>query len=319
MTSLLKRSAVAGALLLALVLPAAVEAASPAAPRAKAVAPSPAPPPAARKPAARDAVAFDTLGGNLPSVVLAKDRPYLVVSDIYVPQGKQVGIGAGVVLLFKNFTSLHVMGALSARGSKEKPVVFTSVNDTAYNPASTVAPAPFDWNGIYIHEDGIGSELAFCTVLYSVEGIVAKTRFIRLDPCLLLHNGRANLTIEGEERKVTDQPYYYSLAVNDPSLKGVPLAVLRDPRAPLRNSLRYSGLGVAASGLVVGIVYASRYGASLGRFRSLSSTDTANLLDNSGAAWGRARATKNGDLAGMLVFLGLTALGAAGLGWSFTF
>ena len=186
-------------------------------------------------------IGYDTIAGDLPGVVVAKTKPYLVVSDIYVPQGKTVIMEAGAVFLFKSFTGLHVSGMLLAHGTKDKPVVFTSENDKEYNRASAIDPAPFDWNGIYMHEDAIGSQLSFCAVLYSVDGLSSLTKFIRLSPCLFLHNGRASLTIAGVPYTVTDQPYEYALSANDPSLRGVPVAILKDPNAFSRNVLRYSG------------------------------------------------------------------------------
>lgn len=265
------------------------------------------------------APAFDTLAGNLPAMLLSNDRPYLVTADVYVPQGKRVSIGPGVVLLFRNFTGLHVMGVLSAVGNKEHPVIFTSVNDKQYHPTSTLDAAPFDWNGIYLHEDAVGSELSNCSVLYSVEGINASTRFFRLDPCVLLHNGNANLTIEGVARKVGSEPCTYSLAVNDPSLKGVPAQILRDPLAPKRAVFRYMGLGLAAGGGVMAIVFAARLSGSSHTFSQLSSTGDANLFDHTSSDWEKARKERNANTAATLIGLTLTAVGAVGLAWSFTF
>ncbi len=262
---------------------------------------------------------FDTIAGDLPGVVVSKSKPFLVAGDIYVPQGKTVIIEAGAVFLFKNFTGLHVSGTLLARGLKDKPIVFTSENDKDYNRGSSVDPAPFDWNGIYIHEDGIGSQLAYCAVMYAVEGVTSLTKFIRLNPCLFLHNGRANCTIEGKQQPVTDQPFEYALLASDPSLKGIPIAVLKDPQRTSRTILRYSGMAAAAAGCVMGIIWASNYSASSRAFNEMSGIDKGNLAGNSSATWNAARLDKNRDLAAMLTGWGVAMMGAVGIGWSFTF
>ena len=269
---------------------------------------------------AKDSLAgFDTLAGDLPGVVVAKTKPYLVAGDIYVPQGKTVIIEAGAVFLFKNFTGLHVSGVLLARGLKDKPVVFTSENDREYNRSSSVDPAPFDWNGIYIHEDGVGSQLAYCAVMYAVEGLTSQTKFIRLNPCLFLHNGRANCTIEGKIQTVTDQPFEYALLVSDPSLKGIPITVLKDPQKTSRTVIRLSGSAAGALGVIMGIVWGSKLSASSATFSNMSRTEPDNLAHNSGAAWDIARMNKNRDFANLITGCVVAVIGTIGIGWSFTF
>ena len=262
---------------------------------------------------------FDTIAGDLPGVVVAKTKPYLVVSDIYVPQGKTVIMEAGAVFLFKSFTGLHVSGTLLAHGTKDKPVVFTSENDKEYNHASAIDPAPFDWNGIYLHEDAIGSQLSYCAVLYSVDGLSSLTKFIRLSPCLFLHNGRASLTIEGVLYAVTDQPYEYALSANDPSLRGVPVAILKDPNASSRTILRYSGAAISLTGFIMGIVFSSKLSTASHEFDAISGKERTNLAGNSSASWIETRNIKNKDLATLVAGLSVLIIGGIGIGWSFTF
>jgi hypothetical protein len=262
---------------------------------------------------------LDTIAGDLPGVVTAKSVPYLVVSDIYVPQGKTVIIEAGAIFLFKNFTGLHVSGALLARGAKDKPIVFTSENDKEYNKMSGVDPAPFDWNGIYLHEDAVGTQLSFCAVLYSVEGVSSMTKFIRISPCLFLHNGRASLTIEGKQHQVGDQPYEYALSTNDPSLKAAAAAILKDPNARSRTIIRYSGAVFGLAGLITGIAYADKLYFESREFNQESAMDPANLAKNSGASWSSARNAKNKDAAMLFSGIGALIIGGTELGWSFTF
>jgi hypothetical protein len=266
-----------------------------------------------------DTAAGDTIAGDLPAVIMPKKHPYFVAGDIYVPQGKTVTISAGTIFCFKNFTGLHIMGTLLAKGAKDLPVVFTSENDRDYNKNSTVGAAPYDWNGIYIHEDGIGTQLSFCAVLYSVDGVSALTKFIKLAPCLFMHNGRANLTIEGTPQQVTDQPYEYSLSVNDVSAAGGPVSALKDPLALSRKTIRYSGGTAAAAGCIAAIVCAVQLGSSQRTLSSISSTEKTNLAKNSSETWLAARTDKHRDIAGLLSSIGVAAIGAIGIYWSFRF
>ena len=116
--------------------------------------------------------AFDTLGGPLPKILKAQAKPYYVIADIEVPANRVVTIEPGVVILFKNFTGLHVSGKLIAEGTKNQPIIFTSENDKKYNPSSVLMPNPYDWNGIYIHDGAFGSILTHCTISYTVYGII---------------------------------------------------------------------------------------------------------------------------------------------------
>ncbi|MBD3316934.1 MAG: hypothetical protein GF344_14190 [Chitinivibrionales bacterium] len=264
-------------------------------------------------------ITFDTLAGNLPGVVLARSTPYLVVGDIFVPRGTTVRIQAGTVFLFKNFTGLHVLGRLEAKGAKEEPIVFTSEHDRDYNPVEGPDAAPYDWNGVRIHADAVGSSLRYCAVMYSVDGIISDTRFIRIDPCLFVQNGNENLTIEGEVHEVRDQYYRYAISVDDPSVVGVPRDILRDPLARRRSILRYGGLALCAGGCVMGILYSAGYGESRDELRSLSGVDRQNLAANSSGDWERARDKVDGSRGGMLVGWGLLTVGALGFAWTFTF
>jgi len=261
----------------------------------------------------------DTISGALPKVVVASKGPYVVVADIWVPQGKTVIIEPGAVFLFHSFAGLKVQGTLLARGSADRPIVFTSINDRTYNPSSVLDPAPYDWNGIYIHEEGTGSNLGYCAVTYSVYGIISLTRFVRIAPCVFGSNGRANLTIEGTEHQVGEGPYEYSLTVQDVQSQGVPLTILRDPVATRRNAVRYGSVALFAGGVVCAAVATTSYAGSKDRFDALSGTDPDNLAGNSGAAWETARGDVVGSLAFMIVGYTLSLAGAAGFSWTFTF
>jgi hypothetical protein len=185
----------------------------------------------------------EQLAGDLPRYISANKSPYYVVADIYVPSGKIVEIEPGTVLLFKNFTGLHIQGVLTAKGTLMRDIIFTSVNDEDYNQSANLNPTPYDWNGIYVHKDGVGTDLERVKIRYSVKGILSETKFIRLSEVLFHENGRANFTVESEPKPVVpDMPYSYNLSLKDAVVDGVPVKILRDPHATSRNIIRYAGL-----------------------------------------------------------------------------
>jgi hypothetical protein len=265
----------------------------------------------------------DTLAGNLPRVIEARQDPYLVTADIYVPSGKTVTIEPGTIILFKNFTEFHIEGRLLAEGTGSKPVIFSSELDPAYNPAAELKANPYDWNGIFIHEGGLGSSLKHCRVCYTVYGINSLTRYIRIEQVIFSDNGRADLTIEGKQHQVGDKPYSYALTINDAKKDGVPVAVLMDPNAGKRNILRYGGFSLVAGGLTMGVWSLVLLNHDQQNLDILSDNgvidENSPVVSNSGGDWEKAQDDRNRDrwMAGIGVLL--ATIGSTGVIWSFSF
>jgi hypothetical protein len=270
---------------------------------------------------AASVAAFTEIAGDLPSVVAAGKSPYLVVADLFVPAGKSVRIEPGTVFLFNNFTGLHVHGILSARGNVLQPIIFTSSNDHLYNGVDTLNPTPYDWNGIYIQKDGMGTVLEHFKVCYSVKGIVSETKFISLNAGIFNENGRSHCIIEGVEQNVTPgAPFSHAVAVKDATIDGVPVNILRDPLAPKRNIIRYSGLTFMVVGVALSSISGLRLRDSQAEFEALSSPDTSNTLrENGDVLWEEAHARRDRDRVGLVAGTLLTLLGGIGLWWTFTF
>ncbi len=262
--------------------------------------------------------AYTELAGDLPKIVTADKSPYLIIADIFVPAGKVVRIEAGTVFLFKNFTGVHVQGILVTSGTKEKPVLFTSENDRSANPSSTLNPTPFDWNGIYIHKDGLGSDLQHIIVKYSVKGIISETRFIRISNGIFSENGRNHLSIEGVEQSVIESsPYSYSLSTKDAMIDGVPVKILQDPEARKRNCFRYSGLGVCAAGAISATMASLELKDSRKKFKIIDSDLTIGPRGD--LDWEAARSEVNRNVAWTVSSFLLSTVGALVFTWSFTF
>jgi hypothetical protein len=268
---------------------------------------------------APSSMSFDTVAGPLPDTVKAGKSPWLVVGDIEVPAGKTVTIEAGSVFLFKNFTGLHVQGKLVALGTKERPIVFTSENDRAKNPATSLYANPYDWNGIYLHSDATGTMMTYCTVMYSVYGIVSETKFIRLDRVLLLQNGKSNLVIDGKAQAVTDAPYIYILSTDEVKAEGVPVKVLRDPHAVRRNVVRYTGFAVLLGAAAGATYYGGQWRKAQTDLSALSTDDQAALKGRSESEWYSLRDSRDKNRIYAIAGMCIAAVGLAGFCWTFTF
>jgi hypothetical protein len=264
-----------------------------------------------------------TIAGNLPRILKARREPYVVTADVYVPSGKTVVIEPGAVMLFSNFTGLHVEGNLVANGTSDKPIVFSSAMDQEYNPRAPMHANPYDWDGIYIHEGGIGSTMANCKITYSVYGISSLTKYIRFDVVTFQNNGRSDLTIEGVKQTITSKPFSYALSVVDAKKDGVPVKILMDPMGKKRTILRYSGLGLLAAGCVTGIWCSVAASSDQKNLNGLKNTQIANINDNlyqnSASVYNKALQTRNRDQAWAITGFALALLGGAGIIVSFTF
>jgi hypothetical protein len=268
---------------------------------------------------AAGALQYDTLGGPLPTLVRARATPYYVVSDIEVPAGKVVTIEPGAVFLFKNFTGLHVQGRLIAEGTKSSPIVFTSEYDQDHNRASRMLANPFDWNGIYVHDDALGTSLTHCEILFSVYGLISETKFIRLKPVTFRENGKSSLVIEKREHTIVGDSYTYELSTKDAMVDGVPVKILRDPLALRRNAFRYTGLTTFLSGCGFGVYEYLQYRRAKERQNALSSKEFENLRYHDSDEWQSANRNRIAALSLSATGFALGFMGVAGITYSFTF
>ena len=126
----------------------------------------------------------------------------IVTAAIVVEAGDTLQIAPGSQLLFAGYTGIEVKpgGHLQAIGSKESPIVFTSVNDTVG------AGTAFDWNGIDIKGS---AEFAHCLITNAVSGITASdAQSVVIRECFFGSNGQWHLSLAGEIQPVPDMQTY---------------------------------------------------------------------------------------------------------------
>jgi len=86
--------------------------------------------------------------------LLSSDVPYIIQTDLNVPQAEILTIGPGVNLKLARNASLHVSGVLQAVGSESQPIVFTSDKDDSAlgdsnNDAQRSSPNAGDWGCVF--------------------------------------------------------------------------------------------------------------------------------------------------------------------------
>ncbi len=251
--------------------------------------------------------AFSTLTGELPEVVTADGSPYVVVGDIVVPPGKTVTIEPGAFLLFKNFTGVQVHGTLIANGTSDAPIAFTSEHDGKHGSVTETPPAPYDWNGITITENAVGTSFEFCRIGYSLYGINALTEYFTVKNCLFRKNGKADVTIKGTKQEVVaGVPYSYE------PLGDAPVLAEEGRASPATITIRTSSIAVFAVGCAVGVWQAVEYGDSNARFEELDDdSNIANLRNPTIVEdWEAARESRDTNALGMALGFGGAAIGA---------
>jgi len=188
---------------------------------------------------------------------LGGDRQ-VVKATITVKAGDTLTIKPGSELLFNNYTGLIIKGHLKAIGTKEQPIAFASVADTADGGTS------FDWNGIEVTETG-SIDLAYCLITNATSGITTDmSRSVNLDKCIFKSNGQWHVSIAGEIQPVTDgQPYSSTaaaptiptpaeLAEATPPPPQTPTAALTKPTDPRRRIWKWTLIGAGAAAAIGG-------------------------------------------------------------------
>lgn len=198
-------------------------------------------------------------------------NPYVIEKTIIVPQGKKIVVNEGCVFLFKSYTGIKVLGNLIIKGTQGKNVVFTSYNDSIYNPKSEQTAKPFDWNGIVVAKEADTVKMENFKILYSSYGIKSLNGKIALKNALFGSNGQFNFMISDKMQEVKENvPFSYNVTIEktaDSTGPKMPKTFEKETFFKSRNFNRYSSLTVGAVGAVIGIIYAvksSQTGKTLG-------------------------------------------------------
>ena len=121
------------------------------------------------------------------------DGPLVLTGKTTVAEGATLTIEAGLTVHFVIGAQLAVQGALVAKGTAEKPVIFTSV--------ATRNPSPFDGEGVVIaRSSGERSALDHCVFEFQRVGLTVVGASPLIRDCTFRRNGQAGLAgLEGRQ------------------------------------------------------------------------------------------------------------------------
>jgi hypothetical protein len=193
------------------------------------------------------------ISGNLGNMTLdSTGNPFIVEKDITVPKGKSLTINEGCALIFKQFTGLTIQGSCTANGTKEHPVVFTSINDAMYNKTTAQEAGAFDWNGITVQKKSGPAVFNFIEVRYSVYGIKSQNPGIVIRQSMFNQNGQFHFTVNEKIQTVQEsQPYSFN---DTPQPQTSTAASVKTEKSGKLKLIRYGLLGVGSVGAVAGII-----------------------------------------------------------------
>jgi hypothetical protein len=256
-----------------------------------------------------------TISGNLGDVVLdSTGNPFIVEKDIAVPKGKSLTIKEGCALLFKPFTGLTIQGNCSANGTKEHPVIFTSINDSMYNKTGAQPAGAFDWNGITVTKKSGNVTFSFIDVRFSVYGIKSQNPDIIILQSTFKQNGQFHFTVDEKIQSVQDNlPYSYN---ENRQAQGAAEAVTKNKPTQKIKILRYGLLGVGAVGAVGGIIMSIKASSAYSDWKHIE--QETNPLPQPGEYEKRHDKYKSA-FTGALILDILGGLGLAGFGVTFMF
>ncbi|HUI91011.1 MAG TPA: hypothetical protein VLX68_02080 [Chitinivibrionales bacterium] len=270
------------------------------------------------------------VSGDIRTAVLdSSGNPYIVDQDWAVPAGKKLTIKEGCVFLFKAFTGLNVVGSLQVSGSRNHPVVFTSVNDAEYNPKSDQQANPFDWNGILVSKEAKGAQFENIALRYAVYGIQSQSLNVSIQNGVFKQNGQFHCKIGDKMQYVQDNiPFSYTATTTAPETSTsneIATAANKTPEAKKAKAsgntlvVRYTSLGVGIVGIAAGSIMLIPWSNAKKELNLSHDAFVAKYHDDPGGQWTKFDNDIIGFGWGSTISYILGGLGLAGFGVSFAF
>ncbi len=134
-------------------------------------------------------VITENLGGqiDMDSILAFSDSPYRVTNDLIIDNGSTLYIQPGVMLLFdKQLSIITKNGGISARGTKDNPIIFTS---------SGSSPSPGDYTNAvcFSKPTKVSSFFKYCKFEYASTGIDVRHGMPEIAYCHIVNNSQSGI------------------------------------------------------------------------------------------------------------------------------
>jgi hypothetical protein len=149
------------------------------------------------------------LCGTLKTMTISSDgNPIVVKENITIPADSHAVIQKGCKLFFKSSAGIIIEGSLSIEGTKDEPVIFTSIYDSFSPEKSEQKANPFDWNGILITKQAKNITMTNFIIKYSVYGIESYNPNMTIENGIFIGNGQFNCTLNNKIMPVDENISY---------------------------------------------------------------------------------------------------------------
>ncbi len=116
------------------------------------------------------------VSGNESGVWAAEDSPFIVIGDITVPDGEELRIEPGAVILFNDDYRISVNGIIIAEGNEEDSIKFTRRNEDV------------TWLGIYVYSMEGPDIFSYCIMEFATEVLTCYYSNVTVTNCDLRNN-----------------------------------------------------------------------------------------------------------------------------------
>jgi hypothetical protein len=211
-----------------------------------------------------------------------------------------------------------VYGDCKITGSAAHPIVFASINDSAFNKMSTQEVSAFDWNGIVVGKESGDVLFKYVNVRYATNGIKSQNPDIMIMQGVFKENGQFHLRINDKIEPVEDnQPFSIN---DDRKVETAETAAAPSPAKQAQKRtikiVRYSLLGVGAAAGITGIILTTDASGKYSRWKDIE-TETNPLPPRD--EYEKRQKAFNSAFAGAVITDVIGGLGLAGFGVTFVF
>ena len=122
------------------------------------------------------------------------DSPYVVTKDVIVDPGVTLTITPGVEVRFGGLFSLTVEGVLSASGTPDKPITFTS---------NKYQPQKGDWNTIKF-KSAQKSTISYSVLDYATNALSIESGNVEIQNCQISESSQSGIYADGENQALIE-------------------------------------------------------------------------------------------------------------------
>lgn len=125
-----------------------------------------------------------------------EDSPYYIHNSLQIGRDVSLTLQPGTTLKFmpnaEEPVNLVIFGELNAHGAVEKPITFTSLNESLHG----------EWGGLFFDADIPSTTLKHCRIQYAEIGVICRSSNLTLENCMILHSYDTGFLVQNCSPKI---------------------------------------------------------------------------------------------------------------------